>query len=106
MSENPIGASRLDIRLGRHHGISLGANRVDLSVTGLCELLMAMSDTDLVEASRTADPELALLSSRSQRACLSELFPAAPNVMAPPAPSEATGNWIAGLIKKFELSRK
>jgi hypothetical protein len=60
VAKTPINPSRLDIRLGRHHGISIGANRVDFTVAELCQALSAMADEDIESACTTPDPELRL----------------------------------------------
>ena len=65
VSLDPINSSRLDIRLGRHHGISVGANRVELSISEFCRALSHMTDEDIRNLCRMADPELAV-----REACL------------------------------------
>lgn len=60
IADAAINPSNLDIRLGRHHGISLGANRVDQSVVQLCSALTSQSDEALRAICGTEDPELSL----------------------------------------------
>ena len=36
----------LDRRMGRHHGISLGSNKVDLSLQEFCNMLMSDIEYD------------------------------------------------------------
>jgi glycosyltransferase involved in cell wall biosynthesis len=59
-SPAPIVANNLDLRLGRHHGLALGMNRVPQTVTQFCARLSALSDAALAELARRHDPELAL----------------------------------------------
>ena len=60
LSRRPINSSQLDIRLGRHHGISVGGNRVDLDVMRFSQILLELPDSVLEEFSRADDPESAL----------------------------------------------
>ncbi len=60
ISAQPINPTGLDIRLGRHHGISTGPNKVELPLAQLCKALLVMNDAQLQAVSRTADPENAL----------------------------------------------
>jgi glycosyltransferase involved in cell wall biosynthesis len=52
-----INSTQLDIRLGRHHGISKGGNCVDLTVLHLCDLLLSLPDIELRRIAALADPE-------------------------------------------------
>jgi hypothetical protein len=59
-SPAPIVANGLDLRLGRHHGLAVGMNRVPQTVVAFCDSLCRLSDTELGELARCRDPELAL----------------------------------------------
>lgn len=48
----------LDIRLGRHHGLSAGVNRVEQDISGFFEYLLLASDLDLQRLKKYDDPEL------------------------------------------------
>lgn len=47
----------LDIRLGRHHGLSAGVNRVDQDITGFFRYLADAREQDLRELAKYEDPE-------------------------------------------------
>jgi glycosyltransferase involved in cell wall biosynthesis len=51
---------RLDLRLGRHHGLSSGANRVDSSVAELVSVLASREEEARRAVEETGDPEQAL----------------------------------------------
>jgi hypothetical protein len=63
LSNMPINPSRLDLRLGRHHGISSGANRVERSLARFCQGLATLSDGILRSICEDEDPELLLCQS-------------------------------------------
>jgi len=93
LSNAPINPSHLDIRLGRHHGISSGANRVDQSLSQLCHALASLSDGALRSICDSEDPELAL-----RQSCP----PEASEETKPPAPADAP---ITRALKKIGLFR-
>jgi hypothetical protein len=62
----PIAKSKLDLRLGRHHGISLGSNRVDMSVADFVQCVEKMSDRKLARVTEKPDPELSLISAKEE----------------------------------------
>ena len=47
----------LDIRLGRHHGLPAGVNRLDQDITGFFGYLLGASEPDLRELANCEDPE-------------------------------------------------
>lgn len=57
----PMALDGLNLRLGRHHGISTGANRVPMTLAALLHRLEAV-DAELAGALASDDPELALAS--------------------------------------------
>jgi hypothetical protein len=59
-SPSSTAAPGLDLRLGRHHDLAVGMNRVPQSVTAFCDSLCRLSDAELGELARCRDPELAL----------------------------------------------
>jgi len=85
MAKAPINPSGLDIRLGRHHGISMGANRVDLTIAQLCEALSVLSDEDVKSVCAADDTELALRDAWQARS--------------------RAGGAVTGLLKKIGLLR-
>jgi hypothetical protein len=60
LSQQPINALGLDIRLGRHHGISSGPNAVEQTVGAFCAQLLRMPDSEIASFAGAADPEVAL----------------------------------------------
>ena len=48
----------LDIRLGRHHGLSAGVNRVEQDIAGFLDYLNSATDADMQELNKCIDPEL------------------------------------------------
>ena len=48
----------LDIRLGRHHGLPAGVNRIDQDLTGFFEYLLGSSESEIGELAICEDPEL------------------------------------------------
>jgi hypothetical protein len=63
---SPVAKSKLDLRLGRHHGISLGANRIDMSLAEFVHILDGTPDRKLDRAAESTDPELFLVSTKSE----------------------------------------
>ena len=57
VSGQPISSTGLDIRLGRHHGIASGPNRVEPTVEALCSLLLSLPDRELQRIAGDGDPE-------------------------------------------------
>ncbi len=57
ISRAPINPLGLDIRLGRHHGLSTGANRINQSIEKLVDLLSRASHQDILSYSLESDPE-------------------------------------------------
>lgn len=60
LSDLPIRPTGLDIRLGRHHQLAVGGNRLGYSVEALCNILRDAPDEHLVECLNSPDPEVAL----------------------------------------------
>ena len=60
MSRHPISGSGLDIRLGRHHGISSGPNNVGQTLNEFCLKLERLSDSELASMAGVSDPEATL----------------------------------------------
>jgi glycosyltransferase involved in cell wall biosynthesis len=60
MSPHAIVSRGLDIRLGRHHLLAVGGNRIDYSIEGFCDVLINSSDDVLLRSLHEADPEIAL----------------------------------------------
>ncbi|MCH4544438.1 hypothetical protein MK632_01390 [Rhizobium changzhiense] len=60
MSSHAIVTTGLDIRLGRHHLLAVGGNRIGYSIEEFCNVLMNSSDDILVKCLHEADPEIAL----------------------------------------------
>ncbi|PDT18291.1 hypothetical protein CO670_02475 [Rhizobium sp. J15] len=60
MSPHPIMPIGLDIRLGRHHRLAVGGNRIGYSIEEFCDVLMKCGDDDLLRCLNEADPEIAL----------------------------------------------
>jgi len=85
IAKTPINPNGLDIRLGRHHGISAGANRVDMTVAEFCEALSTLRDEDIRQVCAGDDTELALLDTWKTR---------------------PRGNAVAGFLKKIGLQRR
>jgi hypothetical protein len=71
----------LDIRLGRHHGISVGANDVGASISQLIEA-MGSDPFPLNSARSIADPEIALAHQTSE------------------APQPASSTWLASVLRR------
>jgi hypothetical protein len=60
LSSVPINSSRLDLRLGRHHELGGGTNKVDRPVMKFCNDLLTLTDSSLAEFAAQRDPELAM----------------------------------------------
>jgi glycosyltransferase involved in cell wall biosynthesis len=60
VSTQPISPTALDIRLGRHHRLSAGRNRVDHDLGEFCQYLLNGSDADIAVLCASTDPELAI----------------------------------------------
>jgi glycosyltransferase involved in cell wall biosynthesis len=58
MSAQPINPSHMDIRLGRHHEVSFGANCLPQKLSNFCSMLMESSELELNQHAAKADPEL------------------------------------------------
>jgi hypothetical protein len=56
----PMALDGLNLRLGRHHGLSTGANRVPMTLGALLDRLDDADEPGVCEALTTADPDLAL----------------------------------------------
>ena len=59
----PVGktaSANLDLRMGRHHGLSFGANRIPQDIGRFMEALMSLSDGDYKDIMDLPDPENAL----------------------------------------------
>jgi hypothetical protein len=64
----PMALDGLNLRLGRHHGLSTGANRVPMTLGALLDRLDDADDPGLGDALTTADPELALADTQPEGA--------------------------------------
>ncbi len=60
LSPKPINPSGLDIRLGRHHSLSTGGNRLPTPLASFCEFLLTNSDEMLESISLMPDPEVGI----------------------------------------------
>lgn len=60
LSSSEINVNGLDIRLGRHHGLAIGRNRIDFSLGDFSNALLNLSDEKLNKLSLSSDPEMAL----------------------------------------------
>ncbi len=60
LSQEAISSTGLDIRLGRHHRLAVGGNRLDYSIESLCKILKDAPDDFLVACLAQPDPEVAL----------------------------------------------
>jgi hypothetical protein len=56
----PVSGYRLDYRLGRHHGLSSGPNRIEQDIGRFIELLSQLPDAELERYAAMDDPEQAL----------------------------------------------
>jgi hypothetical protein len=59
-SSAPINPLGFDLRLGRHHEVGGGTNKVDQPIVALCNDLLRLPDASLAEFARRSDPELAM----------------------------------------------
>lgn len=57
LSGDAISANDLDIRLGRHHGLAFGRNRIDQDIGAFIGTLQQASDAELSRIASIADPE-------------------------------------------------
>jgi hypothetical protein len=60
LSAEPINPIGLDLRLGRHHEVGGGTNKVDQSVVRFCDDLLGLTDSMLTGFAGRRDPELAI----------------------------------------------
>jgi glycosyltransferase involved in cell wall biosynthesis len=59
-SAYPVNPDGLDIRLGRHHQLAVGGNRIPYGVEDFCQYLSTISDSELEVICQGKDPEIAL----------------------------------------------
>jgi hypothetical protein len=60
LSPLPVPEADLDIRMGRHHGLAVGKNRVNQDIGAFIRQLLTVGDADLARIATMADPELEL----------------------------------------------
>jgi glycosyltransferase involved in cell wall biosynthesis len=61
ISPLPFSSSELDIRMGRHHGLAFGKNRIEQDIGAFIGQLQSLTDVELAGLTgREADPEQAL----------------------------------------------
>jgi glycosyltransferase involved in cell wall biosynthesis len=60
LSPLPVSSASLDIRLGRHHGLSVGQNRVEQTLRRFLLHLAAINDAEIQRLAAVPDPELHL----------------------------------------------
>jgi len=61
-SDNYFALTKLDIRLGRHHGISLGANKIGWNLHTLLQYLAERDYADMCQDIQNDDPEISITS--------------------------------------------
>jgi glycosyltransferase involved in cell wall biosynthesis len=107
ISDEAINPSRLDLRLGRHHGISLGANKVNLPISEFCRALETLSDAHISALCRAADAEIAMLDFDTSRAVRLPEATASQDVpsLSIPGSSSRETSVMSRLLNKIGLPR-
>jgi glycosyltransferase involved in cell wall biosynthesis len=57
LSQLPLSDSKLDIRMGRHHGLAYGKNRVEQDIGAFIDLLQSSTEGALAAFASAVDPE-------------------------------------------------
>lgn len=60
LSPHPINAAGFDLRMGRHHGIAFGTNRVEQDLGAFVGILRNAADAELATLAAAPDPEMAI----------------------------------------------
>lgn len=60
LSKLPLAYQGMDLRLGRHHGIAYGRNRIEQDLGAFIQALSGLSDVELFKITTEDDPENAL----------------------------------------------
>lgn len=60
LSQAPVNANGFDLRMGRHHGIAYGANRLEQDLGAFIAFLQRSGDGDLAALASLPDPEAAI----------------------------------------------
>ncbi|HKQ45300.1 MAG TPA: glycosyltransferase [Rhizomicrobium sp.] len=84
LSALPINANGFDLRLGRHHGLATGPNRIEQDLGAFIQLLDAQSDSELEALSGLDDPERAI----------AQKWPAPPRQVADASSAPAVSNFL------------
>lgn len=92
-SDIPINARQLDIRLGRHHQLAMGGNRIDMSIDDFCRILRDEPDVVVQQHAAEDDPEMAIARRFASAA------PATAQPSAPGAPDER-GDKPSGIFSR------
>ncbi|HEU0162942.1 MAG TPA: hypothetical protein VFQ69_11100 [Rhizomicrobium sp.] len=66
LSPLPISDSMLDIRMGRHHGLAFGKNRVEQDIGAFIDQLRTKPDAELAGLTAMTDPEMDLAADAPQ----------------------------------------
>jgi hypothetical protein len=60
LSAFPINPDGFDLRLGRHHGLATGPNRIEQDLGAFIKALGDLPDQDILDLAQNGNPELAI----------------------------------------------